>query len=153
MFNVLRKKASALRVSLVAVLLMMAAVVYCGTGASAAELSATVSTNRSNGVCSYTVNGIDVESTSSMILKVTRTNSSGVTETALEKQISLDASNCVNGTYTGNFTLAELSSYTYDEYTVSFVFGDLTVTSPEKCDFSVQIIFCQILFYFYIPTF
>ena len=47
------------------------------SNARAAEYSANVNTDRTNGICTYTLNGIDTEATKSMTTKVTYNDNDG----------------------------------------------------------------------------
>lgn len=71
-------------------------------------------------------------------------NSANNTVTALEQKIVLDASNCINGTYTGSFSMENLEKYLFKEYNVSFVMGAVAegtqnvVVDAGICDFSIH---------------
>ena len=109
------------------------------SNARAAEYSANVNTDRTNGICTYTLNGIDTEATKSMTTKVTYNDNDGNEAIMLEQPVTFDADNCKNGQYTGSFSMSDLKTYAYKEYTVSFVMSDnLTVQAPTKCDFTVH---------------
>lgn len=64
--------------------------------------------------------------------------------TALEQKITLDETNCTNGTYTGTFSLDSLDNYLFKEYNVSFIMGETTegiepqAVDAGKCDFSIH---------------
>lgn len=107
--------------------------------AKAAEYKANVNTDRANGVCTYTLQGIDVTKTQSMITKVSYKDDDGNAVDVYEQPVAFDAQNCKNGQYTGSFSLSDLKTYAYREYTVSFVMSDqITVEAEAKCDFSVH---------------
>ena len=109
------------------------------SNARAAEYSANVNTDRTNGICTYTLNGIDTEATKSMTTKVTYNDNDGNEAIMLEQPVTFDADNCKNGQYTGSFSMSDLKTYAYKEYTVSFVMSDnFTVQAPTKCDFTVH---------------
>ena len=109
------------------------------TKANAAEYSANVNTDRANGVCTYTLNGIDKDVTQSMIVKVTYTGKDGEAVSVLEQPVVFDEQNCRNGQYTGSFSMSDLKIYAYKEYTVSFVMSSgITVEAASKCDFTVH---------------
>lgn len=64
--------------------------------------------------------------------------------TVLEQKIVLDNTNCVNGTYTGSFSMENLEKYLFEEYSVSFTMGQSTenveaiVVDAGKCDFTIH---------------
>ncbi len=101
--------------------------------AQAAGQKASVSANRSAGICTYTVQGLDLGTNNSMTLQVSRKNNPAV---AYQETIALTAENCTNGTYTGNFSLKSLNGV-FDEYNVNILVGDSTI-SAGTCDFSVH---------------
>ena len=101
--------------------------------AQAAGQTASVSANRSAGICTYTVQGLDPGTNNSMTLQVSRRNNPAV---AYQENIALTAENCTNGTYTGNFSLKSLNGV-FDEYNVNILVGDSTI-SAGTCDFSVH---------------
>lgn len=101
--------------------------------AQAAGQTAGVSVNRSSGVCTYTVQGLDPGTNSSMTLQVSRRNN---TAAAYQENIALTAENCPNGTYTGSFTLKSLNGI-FDEYNVNILVGD-SVFPAGTCDFSLH---------------
>lgn len=106
---------------------------FTAVPANAAEHSANVSVNRTSGVCSYTVQGLDISQTGSFTLSVAHKSTQSV---ALQQNISLTSANCTNGTYTGSFSLEALNN-DYDEYTVSIMIGSTTI-SAGTCDFSIH---------------
>lgn len=71
MAKYLKKKKLAVKLFIVSCLFM--ALIVSGNSARAAEYSASLETDRSNGVCTYTVNGIDISVIKEMTLKVTYT--------------------------------------------------------------------------------
>lgn len=100
---------------------------------NAAEYSASVSTNRQTGECTYTIQGLDIEKTNTLTLQVSHKDTK---QTAYEKSETLTSTNCANGTFTGSFSLDNLN-YAYDEYTVTLIAGDEKV-SAGTCDFAVH---------------
>ena len=64
--------------------------------------------------------------------------------TALEQKITLNETNCTNGTSTGTFSLDSLDNYLFKDYNVSFIMGEPAEgTEPQtvdagKCDFSIH---------------
>lgn len=244
MVNYLRRKKLTAKLFIITCLFI--SVIVSGNSAkAAAEYSASLETDRSNGVCTYTVNGIDISVIKEMTLKVTYTdgaanndgnspdnngntdnnnpdnngnadnnnpgnngntdnnnpdnngnmdntgsidNSKDNTDgnnaagsaaagnkgdgaadgstagngtedgntttdtdktnnaviTALEQKITLDGTNCVDGTYTGTFSLDSLEKYLFKEYDVSFVMGaaaegeEPQTINAGKCDFTIH---------------
>lgn len=106
----------------------------------AAEYRADVNTDRANGICIYKLGGIDTTQTQSMITKVTYTDTDGKEVSALEQPVIFDEQNCKNGQYTGSFSMSDLKTYAYKEYTVSFVMssGGARLEAPTKCDFTIH---------------
>lgn len=149
--------------------LFMALFLTCSNArVKAAEYSATLNTDRANGVCTYTVTGIDTTVIQEMTLRVTYDNTitnnegkvdvstgDGITAsgegditnnsvTALEQKITLDSTNCINGTYTGSFSMDNLENFLFKEYSVSFIMGISTennsaqIVDAGKCDFTIH---------------
>ena len=94
--------------------------------AQAARQTASVSANRSAGICTYTVQGLDPGTNNSMTLQVSRRNNPAV---AYQENIALTAENCTNGTYTGNFSLKSLNGV-FDEYNVNIPVSYTHLTLP-----------------------
>lgn len=111
---------------------------------TASDYSVVISTNRKAATCNYQVNGLDISETGSMKLTVSYEKEGGETVTALEQEMILDASNCVDGIYTGSFSLEDFDVKDYAKYTVSFTIGDVTVAAKEQCDFSIHTDKCKI---------
>ncbi len=101
--------------------------------ADAAERTAHVSADRATGECSYTVQGLDINQTNSITLQVLRGNTN---DCAYQETIPLTSGNCVNGTYSGKFSLSSVKN-SYDIYTVNIVAGNETI-SAGTCDFSIH---------------
>ncbi len=114
-----------------ALLLLLAGIF--STPANAAEQTASVSVNRASGECTYTIQGLDINETSTITLNVSHKDANTI---ALTKEISLDTTNCNNGTYTGIFSLDSLGG-TYDTYSVDILIGSSTI-SAGTCDFTVH---------------
>lgn len=93
------------------------------TKADATDYQTNISTDRAAGQVTYTISGIDLEKTNAMTLQVTDTESKA---TVLEQSVSLTAENCIDNTYTGNFSLNDLN-YTYGNYTVSVIIDENTI--------------------------
>ncbi|MCI5937036.1 MAG: L,D-transpeptidase [Eubacterium sp.] len=91
------------------------------------------SINRSAGTYSYTVKGIDTTATSSLTLQVTSKTTKKVVYT---KDITLDSTNCVDGTYNGSFSLSDVKN-TFDQYSAAVKIGDTTLSLTD-CDFSIH---------------
>lgn len=160
MLNCIKKRKVANKFFMVFSFFMLLSVICSNTRAMAAEYGATLNTDRANGVCTYTVTGIDTAVIQEMTLKVTYNDKDGVGSdvsvtsgasletnniiTALEQKIVLDNTNCVNGTYTGSFSMENLDKYVFEEYSVSFTMGQSTenaeavVVDAGKCDFTIH---------------
>lgn len=226
MFRFVEKKRPLDKFFMVICMALVLAVFSSNIRVQAAEYSASLSTDRANGVCTYTVTGIDINVIQEMTLKVTYNNvtepdnggnnsTGGTTDntgaggavgirkaastntpantdipantntpvstdtpagtntpastdtpaststpdgtgnnnndnstnnmvTALEQKIVLDASNCINGTYTGSFSMENLEKYLFKEYNVSFIMGAVAegtqniVVDAGICDFSIH---------------
>ena len=76
---------------------------------------AVLTTNRAAGTANYTVTGLDL--TSDTALTINAVNSS-TKKTAFTKNVTLDETNCKEGTFTGSITLADLK-YAFANYTVT----------------------------------
>lgn len=116
---------------LFAVLLLIAGLPW--SQVKAAQYSASISTDRTTGVCSYSVHGLDPEQTNSIKLQVAHKDSQAI---AFQNDITLTSENCVDGTYTGNFSLESVNN-AYDTYTVNIVIGTSNI-SAGICDFSLH---------------
>lgn len=112
-------------------LLLMAALIP--VQADAAAPSASISVNRSTGECVYTVQGLDLTQTTTLTLQVIHKDTQAA---ALQSDTALTSDNCVNGTYTGRFSLESLN-YAYGTYTVNISAGG-TAIAAETCDFSIH---------------
>lgn len=118
---------------------ILVAVFAFSPNAKAAQYSADVNADRGNGVCNYTLAGIDMAQTSGMTTRVTYKDESENTVTVLEQPVTFTVENCQNGQYSGSFSISDLSTYAYREYTVSFLMSDGTpVEAAAKCDFSIH---------------
>lgn len=100
--------------------------------------SASLKVNRAEGICEYTVQGLDPTLYSSIKMKVAHQDNAGATATVFEQDITLNTTNCVNGTYTGKFAMSDLKDFEYDEYLVSFLIGTEEIVASESCDFSIH---------------
>lgn len=83
--------------------------------------SASLSTNRSTGVVTYTVKGLDLTVETDKTLKIQAVNA--VNKSVWEQNVSLDETNCTDGIYTGSFSLEDLK-YAFANYTVTVTVGD-----------------------------
>lgn len=101
--------------------------------AKAAEYSASVSTDRATGECSYSVHGLDITGNSTLTLQVSHKDTGVI---ALQKDITLTSTNCSNGTYTDSFSLASLNN-AYDQYQVNVLVGGTSI-SAGICDFTIH---------------
>ncbi len=94
--------------------------------------TASLTTDRSAGQCSYTIKGLDITQTNTITLYVT-----GDKNTLLLSQgIELTEENCVDGTYNGTFSLADVNN-TYEKLTVTVMVGTTSV-NVGTCDFSIH---------------
>ena len=98
----------------------------------------TVTTDRSQGVCSYQVSGIDVTQPVNMVVRAYYENVSGSAVVGMEKNVTVDTSNCINGVYTGSFSVQDFSNLEYREYKVSITIGEQSVVAANTCDFSIH---------------
>lgn len=112
-------------------LLLMAALIP--VRAKAADYSANVTVNRSAGECTYSVQGLDIEQDDTLTLQVSHKDTK---VTALQSDIALTSENCVNGTYTGRFSLESLNN-AYDTYSVNIIIGNSTIAAGT-CDLSIH---------------
>lgn len=218
MFRFFEKKKPLDKFFMVICMALVLAVLSSNIRVQAEGYSASLSTDRAGGICTYTVTGIDINVIQEMTLKVTYNDNSNVTVpdtgandnigdtaggtadntvaggavgirktagtgdtaggtegtgnntnpedtagtgsgnndsnsntnntntniTALEQKIVLDATNCINGTYTGSFSMENLEKYLFKEYNVSFVMGAVAegtqnvVVDAGICDFSIH---------------
>ncbi|MCI5500462.1 MAG: L,D-transpeptidase [Lachnospiraceae bacterium] len=107
--------------------------------ADTVQTKADITVERSKGVCNYTVDGIDIDATPSMTLKVSYEDEKGDSIVNLSKEITFDKSNCTDGSFSGSFSMTDMESYTYAKYKVSFIMSDGTEINADKtCDFSVH---------------
>ncbi len=141
MFECMKKRIFTLRFLLVIGLLCVLPAAGA-KGALAEETApvaqtASITTDRAQGVCSYTVNGIDTTAVSEMTMKVTYIDTNGNTSIALEKKLPVNETNCTEGVYNDSFALTDLNSYAYEEYKVSFVIGQNEIDAGF-CDFTIH---------------
>ena len=94
---------------------------------------AVLTTNRAAGTANYTVTGLDL--TSDTALTINAVNSS-TKKTAFTKNVTLDETNCKEGTFTGSITLADLK-YAFANYTVTVTIGTKTLTAGTA-DFTIH---------------
>lgn len=111
---------------------------------SAADYSVEISTNRKAGTCSYKVSGLNIKEDDKINMQVFYTDSQGDKKTVLDKNITLNENNCKDGSYSGQFSMTDMESFQYKEYTVNFTIGDVTVEGKEKCDFSIHTNKCKV---------
>lgn len=86
--------------------------------------SAAISTNRSTGVITYTVKGLDLTVDSTLTIQAVNTTN----KSAWKQDVTLDETNCKDGIYTGTITLEDLK-YAFATYTVSVTVGDTTLNA------------------------
>lgn len=106
---------------------------FTSISVKAAEYSANASVNRASGECTYSVQGLDIQNTSSLTLQVFH---KGTETIAFQENITLTSANCADGKYTGTFSLNSLNNV-YGEYTVKIVIGNSTI-SAGNCDLSIH---------------
>ena len=105
----------------------------CKGTAQAADIAASVTTDRVGGSCQYTVGGLDLTTDTVLTVQVDRSDNKQVVWT---KEITLTAENVVNGVYNGIITLQDLQ-YDYTSYGVYVTVGGQNVKAGV-CDFSIH---------------
>lgn len=91
---------------------------------AAAAPTAALSTNRSTGVVTYTVKGLDL--TTDSALKIQASNPAN--KSVWENTVTLTEENCKEGIYTGSFSLSDVK-YTFANYTVTVTVGTTKLTA------------------------
>lgn len=99
----------------------------------AANVAATVTTNRANGTCQYVVTGLDITTDTTLKVQMDRSDNKQV---AWSQEIALTEENVVDGTYTGTITLQDVN-YDYTSYAVYVTVGSQNIKAGV-CDFSVH---------------
>ena len=94
---------------------------------------AVLTTNRAAGTANYTVTGLDLASDTALTINAVN---SSTKKTAFTKNVTLDETNCKEGTFTGNITLADLK-YAFANYTVTVTIGTKTLTAGTA-DFTIH---------------
>jgi len=141
MFDLIKGKVLGKKVLIVSLLLMM---IYCfGIPISvhaATEISASLSTDRTKGICTYAVKGIDLALDHNMIMEVNEIKEDNTEENVLNSEIKLSTENCFNGVYAGAFLLSNLSEPKLAKYSVNFYLGDNKekVVASNYADFSIH---------------
>lgn len=102
--------------------------------ASAAEVTASVNTNRSAGTCTYTLKGLNPTTDTALTIRVDRSDNKKAVWTS--EQIILSEENVTDGVYTGTISLKELN-YDYSSYSVYAIVGE-TEIKAGVCDFSIH---------------
>ncbi len=102
-------------------------------GVAKAQAGVTVVADRGEGSALYTISGF-AASAREVVLTVALPDTD---EAVLEKTIILTEAEAAAGSYTGSFTLEELSSYQYTEYQVKASIAGVTI-GTAACDFSVH---------------
>lgn len=103
------------------------------TEASTAAHTAVLTTNRANGTATYTVTGLDLTSDTAVTVNAVNNTTK---KTAFEQTISLDETNCKEGTLTGTISLSDLK-YEFANYTISVTIGTQTLTAGTA-DFTIH---------------
>ena len=94
---------------------------------------AVLTTNRAAGTANYTVTGLDLASDTALTINAVN---SSTKKTAFTKNVTLDETNCKEGTFTGSITLADLK-YAFANYTVTVTIGTKTLTAGTA-DFTIH---------------
>lgn len=129
----MKEKLHMLKHSLPFFALMFVLAVLPVNQAEAAEYSASVTTDRTTGECSYSVHGLDITANNTLTLQVSQKDTGRI---ALQKDITLTSANCINGTYTDHFSLASLNGI-YTQYQVTLLAGGTSIPAGD-CDFSIH---------------
>ena len=95
---------------------------------------AVLTTNRAAGTANYTVTGLDLASDTALTINAVN---SSTKKTAFTKNVTLNETNCKEGTFTGSITLADLK-YAFANYTVTVTIGTKTLTGTGN-QISIQI--------------
>lgn len=94
---------------------------------------AVLTTNRAAGTANYTVTGLDLASDTALTINAVN---SSTKKTAFTKNVTLNETNCKEGTFTGSITLADLK-YAFANYTVTVTIGTKTLTAGTA-DFTIH---------------
>lgn len=105
----------------------------CGNSAKAANIAASVSTNRGAGTCQYAVSGLDLTTDTALTVRVDRSDNK---QAVWSQEIALTEENVVNGAFSGTITLQDLK-YDYTSYAVYVTVGSQSVKAGV-CDFSIH---------------
>ena len=105
----------------------------CGNSAKAANIAASVSTNRGAGTCQYAVSGLDLTTVTVLTVRVDRSDNK---QAVWSQEIALTEENVVNGAFSGTITLQDLK-YDYTSYAVYVMVGSQSVKAGV-CDFSIH---------------
>ncbi len=119
------------------VMMMLAMVLSCSAMTAVTQAATThtasATTDRKDGVCTYTVKGLDPSRESEFTMELRRSDNK---QTMIKKQIRISEDNCVNGTYEGNITLAD-AKYICTSYSVHILVGTEDIKAGV-CDFSIH---------------
>lgn len=96
-----------------------------------------LSTNRAEGSCTYKISGLDGAMTEHAVINVNYLDTTGKRVSVYEKELTIQPSECVDGVYTGQFTMEQFSPLLYRAYNVYCSIGDVTISAKENCDFSI----------------
>lgn len=108
-----------------ALITLMLTLTFFSPKIQAASHTASLSTNRETGEVTYTIKGLDYEANPILSIQATNTTTKAV---AFTKEITLTAENCLEGTYTDKFTLADVN-YAFAQYSVTVTVGGEKVTA------------------------
>lgn len=106
-----------------ALMLTLSTMTVCTEAAT--TQSASLSTNRTSGVVTYTVKGLDLTVDSKLDIQAVNTTTK---KSAWEKSVTLDETNCKEGIYTGTFSLEDVK-YVFANYTVTIAIGETKLTA------------------------
>ena len=119
------------------VMMMLAMVLSCSAMTAVTQAATThtasATTDRKDGVCTYTVKGLDPSRESEFTMELRRSDNK---QTMIKKQITINEDNCVKGTYEGNITLAD-AKYICTSYSVHILVGTEDIKAGV-CDFSIH---------------
>ena len=118
-------------------MMMLAMVLSCSAMTAVTQAATThtasATTDRKDGVCTYTVKGLDPSRESEFTMELRRSDNK---KTMIKKQITINEDNCVKGTYEGNITLAD-AKYICTSYSVHILVGTEDIKAGV-CDFSIH---------------
>lgn len=126
-------KKFSMRVILLTAFAMIFAVGGITAVTKAATHTAKTSTDRKSGTCEYTVEGLDLETESEMLMEVKRSDNQN---TVFKKEITLNEENCPDGIFKGVVALQDLN-YDCTSYSIHITIGEEKIKAGV-CDFSIH---------------